>query len=155
MNTWSRSWTAGGSYISSAAVSPKMPTASFCAWLAARLARTDLASLLADCRRLPEDAVPQQRAVSLLRDVLEKSAHVLLVAPEQLAAQLLGRLPLGLGGELDTLIEQTKQVLCTWPLQPCTQNLQPVGSALLRTLRGYLGSVNGALALPDGRLLSG
>jgi hypothetical protein len=39
-----------------------------------------------------EDAVPQQRAVSLLRDVLEKSAHVLLVAPEQLATQLLGRL---------------------------------------------------------------
>ena len=123
-------------------------------WLAARLARTDLASLLADCRRLREHAAPQQRAVSLLQDALEKSADVLLVAPEQLAAQLFGRLRPGLGGELDTLIEQTKQALCTQPLQPRTQNLQPVGSALLRTLRGHEEAVSGALALPDGRLLS-
>jgi NB-ARC domain/APAF-1 helical domain len=123
-------------------------------WLSGRLAHSDLSSLLADCRRAQE-GIPNQRAsFAGLHDVLELSAHVLLPAPEQLAAQLYGRLQRGQSDELDALIDQTEAILAAQTLRPITQNLSPVGSPLKRTLRGHEDDITGALVLGDGRLLS-
>ena len=123
-------------------------------WLSARLAHSDLSSLLADCRRAQDGVPNQQCSFAGLRDALELSAHVLLQAPEQLAAQLYGRLRSGQSPEIDALIEQAETHSATQSLRPLTQSLRPTGFPLKRTLWGHEDGISGALELADGRLLS-
>jgi hypothetical protein len=123
-------------------------------YLTNRLEATDLGSLLTDCDRATGAADEKRQSLALVREALEKSAHVLLTAPRQLANQFYGRLRAGASAEIDALLQQAGAAMTKQELVPLIQNLQPVGSALRRTLRGHEACVNGALALADGRLLS-
>lgn len=123
-------------------------------WVGQRLEKTGLVALLADCQQIQNSGSSNMYAIALLREVLEKSAHVLLVAPEQLPAQIFGRTRNTLAESSNTLLWQAVCQLDQRALQPISHSFHPVGSALRRTLRGHENWVNGALELPDNRLLS-
>ena len=116
-------------------------------WLERKLAETDAAALLADCARA------EGRTHALLAEAVEKSVHVLAVDPEQLAAQVFGRLRRGVTAPLDAFIEQAHQKIAQKPIWPQTPHLLPVGSPLRRTMQ-HLGVVLGVRLLLDGRFLS-
>lgn len=123
-------------------------------WLVARLKNSDLPSLLTDCRRAQQAILHQQENFTKLHHLLELSAHIVQKAPEQLKAQLYGRLRRGKSAELDALIDQADSSLNQQDLRPLTQNLLPIGSPLKRILYGHKDRIKGATQLADGTLLS-
>ena len=114
-------------------------------WIEAKLAATDLSSLLADYRRYPaEDA-----SLQAVRGALQLSSHVLSTEPHQLGGQLTGRL---LGhAHLERLLQQVRTLSIRPWMRPMHRCLAAPGGSLLRTLEGHTGWVRGVAILPDGR----
>lgn len=118
-------------------------------WLQNKVYATNSNAIIADYNKLSDEYT-----VEIVKSALLGSAHILMQAPEQLAAQLYGRLRLGQFPEIDSLIEQIERVLDAHILRPVTQNLDTTESPLIRTMKGHKNQVNGALELSDGHLLS-
>lgn len=120
-------------------------------FLQAKLDATDVNALIADCDYLVGD-----EAVRLLKSALRMSAHVLDEHKDQLPYHLTGRLwthrdktdiaPLWRTAHGSTPLE----LIETQAYPPMLQ----AGGALLNTMAGHKGSVNGALKLLNGHILS-
>ena len=116
------------------------------AWLAAKLAATDIAALLEDFR-----SASQYGDVALVGAALRKSAQVIGSDPTQLPGQLVGR--------LSGLEPPGVQALCravdraaTGPwLRPLIPTLTPPGVGDAMALAGHTGWVYAVAVTPDGR----
>ena len=113
-------------------------------WLLRKLQVTGKPQGLVDDYERLRDAGAFGEEWRLIQGALRLSAHVLRGGPEQLAAQLTGRL-LGFGGQGQRLIEGLLAQARAWsapawlrPLIPC---LEAPGGSLLRTLEGHTGMV--------------
>ncbi|MFF5213160.1 NB-ARC domain-containing protein [Streptosporangium sp. NPDC000396] len=113
-------------------------------WLSAKLSATDMTSLLADFAGI-EDA-----DVVLLRDALRLSSHVLARNPDQLAAQLVGRL----AGSGEPAIRRLVAQARAWSGRPwlCPQgpSLITPDTPMLRSLVGHTGWVRTIAPSGDG-----
>lgn len=96
-------------------------------WLAAKLAATDINSVLGDFDHLRDEPRAQ-----LLHDACRRAAHILTNDPSQLPAQLLARIPLHERQLRDQLLEQALSTTATW-LRPLTPSL--AGERSIRWLR--------------------
>ena len=114
-------------------------------WLQAKLSATDANALVADCARLPDAG-----SVRRLGQALRQAAHILAQDPGQLAGQLWGRLADDEDGEVQALLAQARAQAPRPFLRPLTASLRE-SSALIRTLQGHTGWVNGVAVTPDGR----
>ncbi|WP_228369600.1 NB-ARC domain-containing protein [Methanothrix harundinacea] len=114
-------------------------------WIKAKLAATDVPSLLVDYDLLTDpDAV-------LVRDALRLSAHVISVDKAQLASQILGRLMALPSSSIQALLDGAGEKGDEPWIRPLTPNLMPPGTPLLRTLKGHSSWVNAVAVSPDGR----
>jgi WD40 repeat protein len=115
-------------------------------WLTARLRAHGAQDLLGDFGEL---GVTEDPPLRLLRDALRLSSHVLTGQPEQLAAQLLGRLGGFEDSELSRLLSQVDVPPAgLWPLWPA---LNTPGGPLVRVVPNQEHSVSAVALTPDGR----
>ena len=128
-------------------------------WLAARLRSSGVEALIADCDHLGETA-----EAPLLRTLWRNSAYVLRRFPDQMPAQVLGRIR-SLRDAVPALVELAT---CTmrWlerrlegagpdlGLVPTTGSLR-LSAALIETFEGHEYGVSALAVLPDGRIASG
>jgi WD40 repeat protein len=121
-------------------------------YLAARLVQGGMSELLADFARVL-DRWPEGEAAELrpVRRSLELSTHVLERDPSQLPAQLLARLPAGLGLLPDRLRRRAEGYDPAALLQPLTTRLTGSNDPLQRTLEGHRGFVSAVAFSPDGK----
>lgn len=117
------------------------------AWLQAKLSRCGPHALLADF-----DHAPHYSELDVLSRTLAQCAHVLVDAPEQLAAQLLGRLPVQAAPSLVSLLVDCAAVAGSPWLRPLTPSLPPP-SHLSRVLRGHEDLIQSCIFDRDGELL--
>jgi WD40 repeat protein/pimeloyl-ACP methyl ester carboxylesterase len=115
-------------------------------WLQAKLRATSINQVLQDYDRLPEEKV-----LTLVRNSLRLSAHVLADDKQQLAGRLWGHL-LGQGqAEILSLLEQTERYQSGVWLRPLTANLTSPDGPLLRILAGHSYLANSVAVLLDGK----
>jgi WD40 repeat protein len=115
------------------------------AWLRAKLDRTDVNAIVTDF-----DQLNPKLEVTLIRDALRLSSHILAKDPSQFVSQLTGRLlPYREHPAIRRFIESLENVDFPW-LRLLTPTLDPPGAGLLRTLVGHSDSVNGVAPTPDG-----
>lgn len=120
-------------------------------WLQAKLAATDVASLLSDYKLLEALDGP----LGLVYEALKKSADVLAREPDQLRSQLWGRLADRPEAGIQSLLQQATADTGFW-LRPLYRSLTPPGSPLLLTFAGHKAPVETVTVTPDGQLaLSG
>jgi len=109
-------------------------------WLCAKLNATDIAALISDF-----DGLEAANPLRLVKGALRLASSYLWIDKTQLASQLAGRLPRGVHGETDALIEQ----LSEWRSEPWLRPLRPTlhtsGGALERVFRGYAGGHRGTV----------
>ena len=115
-------------------------------WLEAKLKAAGPAALLADFRYLAGD-----KELKRLEGALRLASHVLARRPEELAAQLLGRLARPASPGIEALLEQAAAWRGRPWLRPRKATLTPPGGALIRTLAGHSGPVQAVAVTPDGR----
>lgn len=121
-------------------------------WLAAKLDGTDVLALLADYEYFLDES-HSHRDVQLVRDVLRLSEHVLIQDKQQLAPQLIGRLPSLRSNSkpIQNLLQQAREQPAGRWLCPLTASLAE-HPALLRTLAGHSAPVFAVAMTPDARL---
>ena len=122
------------------------------AWMTAKLRGLGVQRLLADYRAHAPD---RGSALGLVRQALHLAAPALAVAPEELPAQLLGRLAEEDGPEIAALRQQARRLAPRGSLLPLRRSLTGPGAELMRLL-GHEGRVRSVGFSPDGaRLVSG
>ena len=129
-------------------------------WMYARLNATDPAALLADAA-LATSVLKDDRELRLIESALRLAQNALSEDKKQLANQIRGRLWIykDKPDEYPTIVSlwhAVPDIPGTLALLP-TQQFPPMdqaGGALLRTLEGHTGGINGAIQLKDGRILS-
>ncbi|MFN7305244.1 MAG: WD40 repeat domain-containing protein, partial [Acetobacteraceae bacterium] len=122
------------------------------AWMTAKLRGLGVQRLLADYRAHAPD---RGSALGLVRQALHLAAPALAVAPEELPAQLLGRLAEEDGPEIATLRQQARRLAARGSLLPLRRSLTGPGAELMRLL-GHEDAVFSVGFSPDGaRLVSG
>ena len=105
-------------------------------------------------RDAPKEALPLRRALDLVQRTLRLVVNILVQSPEELPAQLVGRLaPDDTEGLLDCLVV-AQEVVPSGGLILIRPTLTPPGSEL-RRFEGHTAAVNSIAVLPDGRLVSG
>lgn len=115
-------------------------------WIVAKLRACGVISVLTDyewCAGTNPDA-------RLLQEAIRLSAHVLATNPQQLATQLLGRLPCGRSTIIDSLRNQISQSHGSFWLRPQRQLLTAPGGPLLFTLVGHTARVRTVTVTPSG-----
>jgi WD40 repeat protein len=117
-------------------------------WIEAKLAATDINALLADYETVPADL-----ELGLVQGALRLASHILVQRPEELAAQLLGRLLSRPEPAITTLLEGARPQKALW-LRPLTASLTPPGGPLVRILEGHSDWVRAVAVLPDGHVVS-
>lgn len=123
-------------------------------WLEAKLARTEVSALLEDCDRWLRRG--KDEPIRLIRSALEMSANILIEDKSALAHQLVGRLMHhrttvdDIGGLYAGITPPTSSL---FPIANGYDPLIPAGGMLRRTMK-HEATVNGALELDDGRILS-
>jgi WD40 repeat protein len=120
-------------------------------WLDAKLRRTDVQALLLDF-----DLLDDRGELRAVHDAIRLALHGLARDPEQLAAQLIGRLPSGQSPTVDKLLADARRL----PKKPWLRlrhtSLTHAGGALNGILKGHTGSVEALAVSGDGStLLSG
>jgi WD40 repeat protein len=118
------------------------------AWLAAKLAATDVYALIADFEALAGDA-----AARLLRDALRLSVAALAREPRQLAPQLLARLMARSEPELVALLTALRAAHAGPLLLPLHATLDAPGGMLAMTLTGHDRGVTAIALSADGAVL--
>jgi len=95
---------------------------------------------------------PDRDALDLIHGAVRLASHVIARDPSQFASQIVGRLlP---HREVAAIREFTSQIEAGAPgpwLRPLWPALHPPGTALIRTLEGHSGSVDGVAVTPDGK----
>jgi len=125
-------------------------------WLDKKLRATDTNALLGDCALLLKQG--KDEPIRLIRSAISMSAHVLDTDKNALAHQLAGRL-MHYYTKIDEIHTFLDIVMKTpnnlFPLDPTSEYdiMNPAGGMMLRTMK-HDSSVNGAVQLGDGRLLS-
>ena len=114
-------------------------------WIQAKLASTDINSLLADY-----DHLPDHTELQLLQGALRLSAHVLSQDPRQLPSQLHGRLLKQSEPILQTFRQQIVQFQEYLWLRCLTPSLDAAGGSLLQTI---IGSFSAVAISPDGQFV--
>jgi WD40 repeat protein len=114
-------------------------------WLAAKLKATDVHALLQDF----ELAGPGEAFVTIL-DALRLSAFNVGRDPDQLGAQLCGRLDRGHSPIKDRLLESVDHYETGPRLRLLHPTLTHPGGSLLAILKGHTGPINGMAVWPDG-----
>jgi WD40 repeat protein len=114
-------------------------------WMHAKCTRVGVQALLADYSRSRVEEPPLKR----LERTLSMSAHILRRSPQQLAPQLLGRLPLASGPELAVLHDAARNWRGRDWLMPVRPYMEPAGP-LLRVLEGHDGEVESVAFSCDG-----
>ncbi|MBL3590139.1 MAG: TIR domain-containing protein [gamma proteobacterium endosymbiont of Lamellibrachia anaximandri] len=116
-------------------------------WLYAKLKAAGLNALMADFA-----LAPKGKTLGLMRQTLELSAHVVATDPEQLASQLLGRIPeseVQLRESILVGIDQTQSDK-NW-LRLLHPTLSNPGGPLQRIFKGHDDWVHAVAITPDGR----
>jgi hypothetical protein len=93
----------------------------------------------------------EKRDLELLEGALRLSAHVLAVAPDQLPAQLLGRLLDQKSPRIAFFLEQLTMAQRKPWLRPLPRSLAASGGPLIRTLVGHTEGVHAVTMSADGR----
>ncbi|HKY34575.1 MAG TPA: hypothetical protein VJN18_01440 [Polyangiaceae bacterium] len=117
-------------------------------WLAAKLRATDIGAVIAEFAAL---APAREEPHGLVRDALLLSSHVLAARPEELAAQLAGRLGGEEAPELCALVETARASERPPALVPSWPRLTPPGGPLLRTFEADQGVVTAVAFSGDGK----
>lgn len=117
-------------------------------WLSTKVAKTGLATLLADY-----DAAPDLPELRLLQGALRLSAHAMSRDRDftQFAAQMLGRLDRRRIPGLSKFLDVAEHYDGSPWLQPIAPSLTPPGGLLLTTLAGHGVRVNAVAVTPDRR----
>jgi WD40 repeat protein len=115
-------------------------------WIQAKLAATDVNSLIADYDYLPDDS-----DLRLVQSAIRLSAHVLARDKTQLAGQLLGRLQTFQESEIQSMLKQARERKGDLWLCPRTASLTPPGGPLIRILEGHTSWVSAVAVTPDGK----
>lgn len=115
-------------------------------WLTKKLDATDASALLADLQYAGADSDLQT-----VHAAVRLAAHVLAKDVQQLAAQLLGRLPVDGSPALQALRDQAARWRGGPWLQPLEPTLAAPGGPLLFTLSGHAGPVRAVAVAPDGQ----
>ncbi len=113
-------------------------------WLIGKLSRLGVQAVIEDCS-LVHDA-----ETALLGRALRLSTHVLAADPDQLSAQLIGRLGASDASDTSRLIGRLRAAAPPTALLPAQPKFLAGPGALQQTLAGHTGRVNGAVLLPDG-----
>jgi len=114
-------------------------------WLQAKLAATDVNSLISDYDYLSDDS-----DLRLVQGAIRLSAHVLARDKTQLAGQLLGRLQTFQGSGIRSMLELAREWEGDLWLCPLTASLTPPGGPLIRILEGH-SWVKAVAVTPDGK----
>jgi WD40 repeat protein len=101
-------------------------------WIQAKLNATNIATLLADYDLLPADV-----DLTVLRESMRFSAHIIAQDKTQLAGQLLGRLAAHQRPGIRKVIEQAARWKGASWLRPLAQSLASPDDSLLRAVQGY------------------
>lgn len=115
-------------------------------WLRAQLGAAQVGDLIADCSRA--DNNDELRAI---QGALRLSSHTLAREPDQLAAQLVGRLCEAEPVDVRNFVERIRNWTGTPWLCPMYQSLTPPGSNLMLTLSGHSKRVLAVTTTPDGK----
>jgi WD40 repeat protein len=115
-------------------------------WLQAKLAATDVNSLIADYDFLQED-----QQLRLVQGAIRLSAHVLARDKTQLAGQLLGRMQSFRESRIQSMLKQARGWNGGKWLCPLTASLTPPGGPLIRILVGHTDWVGAVAVTPDGK----
>jgi hypothetical protein len=112
-----------------------------------------------DCLRIHDlqmdyvrSVCPEKEVLPLIHEALRLSSHVIQRDPAQFASQIVGRLLLDCDRE--GIREFVDRISAGAPrpwLRPLAPALTPPGTALIRTLLGHTGSVNGVAVSADGK----
>ena len=121
-------------------------------WIDAKMRACGVISVLSDYEWCASD----NRDAKLVQEALHLSAHVLANYPNQLASQLLSRLPTGSSDAIDLIRTQARH-WCGAPwLRPLRNLLTRPGGPLMFTLVGHTGRVRTVALTPNGdRAVSG
>jgi hypothetical protein len=117
-------------------------------WLQAKLAATNVNSLIADF-----DLLPRNASTWTVRGALLAASDILIRDPGQLGGQLAGRLATSAGDEVRTLLQQVSQTVTRPRLRPTTVSLAPPRECLLHILRGHTGMISDVAMIAGGRQL--
>jgi WD40 repeat protein len=121
-------------------------------WINAKLRACGIISVLSDYEWCASD----NRDARLVQEALHLSAHVLATHPNQLASQLLSRLPPGSSEAVDLIRAQSHQWSGPPWLRPLRNLLTGPGGPLMFTLVGHTGRVRTVALTPSGdRAVSG
>ncbi|MFF5114993.1 NB-ARC domain-containing protein [Streptosporangium sp. NPDC000509] len=121
-------------------------------WLTEKLAATDVTALLADFELTDQS----EAAVRTVRDALRMAAHVLAKNPEQLRAQLVGRLADQASEPVQRLVAAAREWRGESWLCPAGASLAEPGGPLLRSLVGHTSFAPGLASSHDAqRAISG
>jgi len=115
-------------------------------WQQAKLAATDVNSLISDYNHLPDDS-----DLKLVQGAIRLSAHVLSQDKIQLTGQLLGRLQSFQKLGIQSMLKQAREWEGDLWLCPRTASLIPPGGPLIRILEGHIGWVVAVAVTPDGK----
>jgi WD40 repeat protein len=118
-------------------------------WLTVKLAVEGSSALLADFALADLSA---DRPLSLLRDAVRLSAHVLHRRPQELPGQLIGRLLRVVDHDICALVNTLRANTPRPWLCPLWSGLASPGGNLLRTLDGHANSVAVVTLSPDGKI---
>lgn len=116
------------------------------AWLHAKLAATDILTLLRDFELLRDEA-----ALRVVRDALRLASSRLGQYPEQLAAQLCGRIETGQNAQVDKLLTAAGASIARPWLTLSHTSLTHPGGALIGIFKGHAGAVQALALTADGR----
>ncbi|HMS83578.1 MAG TPA: NB-ARC domain-containing protein [Nitrospira sp.] len=117
-------------------------------WLRAKLAATNINSLIADFDVLPSDI-----STLAVRGALLQASQILTEDPAQLGEQLEGRLEVSAGAAISALLQQVGREISRPRLRPITANLINPKGSLDNILRGHTNSIQYLTTSADGRQL--
>jgi WD40 repeat protein len=118
-------------------------------WLNAKLNSTDVNSLLAEFKY----AGNKVDSLRLIESAIRLSAHVLATDKEQLASQLLGRLPSTSDDSATALRAGALEFTTSAWLEPARPSLQSPTGPLIRILQGHAKPVRAIILSQDSRTL--
>ena len=120
-------------------------------WIDAKLRRSDVQALLLDF-----DLLDDRGELRAVHDAIRLASHGLARDPEQLAAQITGRLPGGDSSTVDKMVADAARLSRKPSLRLRHTSLTHAGGALNGILKGHTGSVEAVAVSVDGStLLSG
>lgn len=118
-------------------------------WLIAKLKATNVNELLRDYEVVLKAGLPDTQDFELIQGAIRLSSHILVQDANQLASQLLGRLLLSVGDNVEALMESIQNWQGEAWLRPLTGSLSPPGGPVIRTLQGHSEEISAVVVTTD------